>query len=59
MPRVIPGRAEISVWLETSDPVEVSFLPLYAKTKIKNAPPPDIGLPVAGETNLGTPASCG
>jgi hypothetical protein len=52
MPRVIPGRAEISVRLETSHPVEVSFLPLYARTEIKNAPPPDVGLPVAGEANL-------
>jgi hypothetical protein len=52
MPGVIPGRAEISVRLETSDPVEVSFLPLYAKTAAKNAPPPDIGKLVKGETNL-------
>ena len=52
MPGVIPGRAEISVRLETNKPVEVSFLPLYAKTEIKNAPPPDIGKLVKGETNL-------
>ena len=52
MPGVIPGRAEISVRLETSKPVAISFLPLYAKTEIKNAPPPDIGKLVKGETNL-------
>jgi hypothetical protein len=52
MPRVIPGRAEISVRLETNQPVDVSFLPLYAKTEIKNAPPADIGFPVEGEANL-------
>jgi hypothetical protein len=52
MPGVIPGRAEISARVETNDPVEVSFLPLYAKTEIKNAPPPDAGRLVPGETNL-------
>ena len=52
VPRVIPGRAEISVRLETSAPAEVSFLPLYAKTEAKNAPPPDPGVAVPGEPNL-------
>lgn len=52
MPGVIPGRAEISTRVETDEPVEVSFLPLYAKTEIKNAPPPDVGHRVQGETNL-------
>lgn len=52
MPDVVPGRAEISVRVETSEPVEVSFLPLYSSTAVKNAPPPDIGRLVDGETNL-------
>jgi hypothetical protein len=52
MPGVIPGRAEISVRLETDERVEVSFLPLYARTEVKNAPPPDLGRLVKGESNL-------
>src|SRR6478736_3435386 len=54
MPRVVPGRAEISVRLETEDHVEVSFLPLYGRTEVKNAPPPDRGRLVKGEKNLYT-----
>jgi len=52
MPGVVPGRAEISARVQTSDPVEVSFLPVYSNTPITNAPPPDIGQLVRGETNL-------
>lgn len=52
MPNVVPGRAEINVRVETDEPVEVSFLPLYSATNVKNAPPPDIGRLVEGETNL-------
>src|ERR1051325_2570323 len=52
MPNVVPGRAEISARVQSSEPVEVSFLPLYSLTPITNAPPPDIGRLVTGETNL-------
>jgi hypothetical protein len=52
MPNVVPGRAEISVRVQSTQPVEVSFLPLYSLTAITNAPPPDIGRLVTGETNL-------
>ena len=52
MPNVVPGRAEISVRVQSDKPVEASFLPLYTQTAISNAPPPDIGRLVAGETNL-------
>ncbi|HLX70898.1 MAG TPA: hypothetical protein VKV04_14825, partial [Verrucomicrobiae bacterium] len=52
MPNVVPGRAEISVRVQTSEPVEVSFLPVYSRTPITNTPPPDVGGLVAGETNL-------
>ena len=52
MPGVIPGRAEISARVQTSDPVEVSFLPIYATASISNTPPADIGLLIRGETNL-------
>ncbi len=52
MPRVIPGRAEISARIESSKPVDVSFLPLYGRTDAKNAPPPDVGHLARGETNL-------
>jgi hypothetical protein len=54
MPNVVPGRAEISARVQTANPVQVSFLPLYARTAISNAPPPDPGLLVRGETNLYT-----
>ena len=52
MPTVVPGRAEISVRVQTGDPVEVSFLPVYSWTPITNTPPADIGRLVSGETNL-------
>ena len=52
MPNVVPGRAEISVRVQSAEPVEISFLPLYSLTAVTNAPPPDIGRLVAGETNL-------
>src|SRR4030095_5700470 len=52
MPEVVPGRAKISVRVQTSEPVKVSFLPLYSWADAKNAPPPDIGQLISGETNL-------
>lgn len=52
MPNVVPGRAEISVRVQTDKPVEASFLPLYSDTAITNAPPADNGRLVKGETNL-------
>src|ERR1041384_1210639 len=52
MPSVVPGRAEIAVRVQTEEPVEVFFLPLYSSTAITNAPPPDAGRLITGETNL-------
>src|SRR5580765_7048493 len=52
MPNVVPGRAEISVRVQSSESLEISFLPLYSLTAVTNAPPPDIGRLVTGETNL-------
>lgn len=52
MPNVVPGRAEISVRVQSAEPVEISFLPLYSLTAVTNAPPPDIGRLVTGESNL-------
>jgi hypothetical protein len=52
MPAVVPGRAEISVQLQTNEPAIVSFLPLFSRTAVSNAPPPDLGQPVRGEPNL-------
>jgi hypothetical protein len=52
MPGVVPGRAEISARVQTTDPVEVSFLPIYSRTPITNTPPADVGQLVRGETNL-------
>ncbi len=52
MPGVVPGRAEISARVQTDRPVVISFLPLYSKTAVTNAPPPDLGQLVPGEKNL-------
>jgi hypothetical protein len=52
MPGVVPGRAEISALVQTSDPVQVSFLPIYSYTPVTNTPPADVGQLVRGETNL-------
>jgi hypothetical protein len=52
MPNVVPGRAEISARVQSNQTLEVSFLPLYSLTPITNAPPPDLGKLVTGETNL-------
>jgi hypothetical protein len=52
MPGVVPGRAEISARVQTADPVEVSFLPIFSYTPVTNTPPPDVGQLVRGETNL-------
>jgi hypothetical protein len=52
MPGVVPGRAEISAHVLADEPVDVSFLPVYADTPITNTPPADVGQLVRGETNL-------
>jgi hypothetical protein len=52
MPNVVPGRAEISARIQSGQPTEVSFLPLYSQIAVSNAPPPDIARLVTGETNL-------
>jgi len=52
MPGVVPGRAEITARVQTSDPVEVSFLPIFSGTHITNAPPAELAQLVRGETNL-------
>jgi len=52
MPGVVPGRAEITARVQTSDPVEVSFLPIFSGTPITNAPPAELAQLVRGETNL-------
>jgi hypothetical protein len=54
MPTVVPGRAEIITQVQAAGPVDVFFLPLYARTAVSNAPPADPGQPVRGETNLYT-----
>ncbi len=52
MPPVVPGRAQIEVKLTSADAAEVSFRPLYARTSVKNAPPPEAGLSIPGEPGL-------
>jgi hypothetical protein len=52
MPPVVPGRAEIDVQALGTEPLSVSYLPLYAKTAIKNAPPPERATAVAESPGL-------
>lgn len=51
-PRAVPGLAQISVRVKTNNVSQVSVLPARWDTGKKGAPPPDIAVPVAGETNL-------
>jgi hypothetical protein len=51
-PRVVPGLAEITVRVKTNGVSKVSVLPARWNTGRKGAPPPDVALPVKGETNL-------
>jgi hypothetical protein len=53
-PGVIPGLAEISVRVHASKIDSVSALPMRWNTGRDGAPPPDIAVPVKGETNLYT-----
>lgn len=52
MPAVVPGRAAIEVQSPDPSPLEVSFLPLYARTAVKNAPPADPAARVFGSPGL-------
>ena len=52
MPPAVPGRAEIDVQAPASSALEVSYLPLYARTAIKNAPPAEQAKPVPGSPGL-------
>lgn len=52
MPTVVPGRAEISVRVQGTQPENVFFSPLFSRTAVTNAPPPDLGVLIQGETNL-------
>jgi hypothetical protein len=52
MPGVVPGQAEILVQVQGTEPVAVSFVPLFSRIAISNAPPGEIARPVHGETNL-------
>jgi hypothetical protein len=54
MPGVVPGRAEISVQVQTQDAVAVSFAPIATSVAVSNAPPAEAALAVPGETNLFT-----
>ncbi|HSU56784.1 MAG TPA: hypothetical protein VLT36_22185 [Candidatus Dormibacteraeota bacterium] len=49
---VIPGLAEISVWVEGPRPEKVTALPMKWDTGRKGAPPPDVAQLVKGETNV-------
>jgi hypothetical protein len=51
-PGVIPGLAEITVRVESADPVTVSTLPVHASTGREGSPPPDRAAPVRGAPNV-------
>jgi len=51
MPTVVPGQAQIFAQIQSAEPVNVSFDPLFSRIAVSNAPPPEIAQPVAGETN--------
>lgn len=52
VPPVVPGRAEIDVRPVSDRPVQVSILPLFSKTSLKNSPPPESALPAPEEAGL-------
>src|SRR5215470_14379419 len=49
---VIPGLAEISIRVEAQGIQKVTALPIKWNAGRQGAPPPDVGKPVWGETNL-------
>jgi hypothetical protein len=51
-PEVIPGLAEISVRVDSTNVERVTALPIKWNAGKQGAPPPDIARPVRGETNL-------
>jgi hypothetical protein len=52
MPAVVPGRAQIEVRSPSDRALQVSILPLYSRTAVKNSPPADAALPVPGESGV-------
>src|SRR5215467_7362865 len=51
---VIPGLAQISVRVDAKGVERVTALPIKWNAGRQGAPPPDVALPVRGETNLYT-----
>jgi hypothetical protein len=51
-PEVIPGRAQIHVRVQNGPVTKVTALPVRWDAGRKGSPPPDVALPVSGETNL-------
>lgn len=51
-PEVVPGRAQINVRVNNGLPTIITALPVRWDAGKKGAPPPDIAVPVKGETNL-------
>jgi hypothetical protein len=52
MPGVVPGRAEITVAVQSNEKVDVTFAPIASQTAVSNAPPAEIAQAVPGETNV-------
>ncbi|MFA6545598.1 MAG: hypothetical protein WCS99_14365 [Limisphaerales bacterium] len=51
-PEVVPGLAEISVRAHGPGVTRVAVLPVHWRAGRHGAPPPDVAVPVRGETNL-------
>jgi hypothetical protein len=47
-PEVVPGVAEITVWIEPGKTDRVTLQPVHYQTGLAGAPPPDVAMPVAG-----------
>ncbi|HWM92752.1 MAG TPA: hypothetical protein VN493_18455 [Thermoanaerobaculia bacterium] len=53
-PEVVPGVAEITVRLKEGQAGRVTVQPVYFRTGIEGAPPPDVAVPVPGDGSLHT-----
>jgi hypothetical protein len=52
VPPVVPGKAEITVQVDSLEPATVSFAPIASNIAVSNAPPAETAQPVQGGTNL-------
>jgi hypothetical protein len=53
-PEVVPGVAEITVWIEQGKTDRVTVQPVHYQTGLAGAPPPDVARPVPGAPGVYT-----